>query len=588
MTLWLISGVSSSFIVSGSLNLSAPPPKLNYSWGETTFTESLVSQWVDDSYAVNDSGMNVADSYQSYHYSHNATEGTFTKEIRTIYKYTNFTTNVNVTTSGNMTININIDAYQVNLDYGQHVDFMWFAAKNGSLEHEYYLSKRVEEYDYWEESHQRTESLFNKFNYTTGEFMSTWNTSIDVYDEINITHTYRQEWYPFYEHTYYTSEFITPLILTLQIFKTQGNDRIAWANLFYGMMIYKDEDQNGILSVGNNPSWAGPPNIGASTEMKGNLNPTAQSQYFLFEDNDSYYQEIFESSPTDKTTSEIASTLIFTPPFEVSETEVSWNIQYPNFPIDMHFFDYDIPSDEWYSAPQNATYDELCPTNLSYGFDFILNETSADLDVTWELGKLTNDTAYNAIQGYGLVFPQYNYFLSTFDIEELNQQYLSFPKDKFTFQSNNTVVAEINMGKKGKENYTLFDYPSAGIDTELLSIGGSIHKNAIGFSSKSSYYNNPFFAILFSLDDIVAQDTSFVVQDDLFSMETQNYPIWNGEKLEHDPSLSIYFAGESSVDDSQVNDPIDLIPSYNLPIIIGVVSVVMVIIMKKLRTKHRI
>jgi len=606
LTFWLISGASSIFIVSGSLRTSASPPKLNYSWTETTFSESRFLQWVDDSYTVNDSG-SFTNVYRMDYYRYNVSGGYVLKEDRTIYTDANFTSRVNITTSGNMTININIDAFQVNLDYGQHVKFLWFAAKNGTLEHEYYLSKRVEEYDYYEVNHQYIESTFEKINLTTWETMSTWNGTSDTYNEINVSHTYREEWYPFYDHFYYTSEFVMPLILTVQIYKTQRNDRIAWANMFFNFLIYKDEDQNGILSVGNQQGWSGPPGIGASTEWKGNLDPIAQNQHYEWETNETFPPKSVysESSPSDKTIDEIASSIVFSPPVEISETEISWDIQYPNFPLDIQFHDFDIPTEEWYSTPNNANYSTMSPTNLSYGFDFILNETQADFDVTWEFGRLTNDTAYNAVQGYGLVLPQYNFFLSSFDIDEVDQAQLSAPRDKFTFQSNNTIVAEINMGKPGKENYTLYDFPSSSINTELLSIGGSIHKNAIGFASKSSYYDNPWVSTLFSLDDFVAQDTSFVVVDELFSMETQNYPIWNGEKLVHDPSLSIYFAevlDEPTVDDPPIEDPpvddpivddpiveeiAELIPSYNLPILIGVVSVLMALIMKKLRRKLR-
>ncbi len=379
------------------METSAPPPKLNYSWEETTFSESRVLLWVDDSYVVNDSG-SFTNVYRMDYYTYNISGGYVVREDRTIYTDANFTNAVNVTTSGNMTININIDAFQVNLDYGQHVKFLWFATKNGTLEYEYYLSKRVEEYDYYEENHQYIESTFEKFNLTTWESMSTWNDTTDVYDEINITHTYRQEWYPFYDHFYYTSEFVRPLILTVQIYKTQRNDRIAWANMFFNFLIYKDEDQNGILSVGNQHNWAGPPGIASSTEWKGSLDPIAQNQYMMTETN----------------------RIVFSPPVEISETEVSWDIQYSNFPLSIQFHDFDIPTEEWYNTPINATYDATSPTNLSYGFDFILNDTQADFDVTWEIGKLTNDTVYNAVQGYGLVLPQYNFFLSSFDIDEVN------------------------------------------------------------------------------------------------------------------------------------------------------------------------
>jgi len=602
LTFWLISGASSVYIVSGSLRTSPPPPTLNYSWTETTLSESRDMLWADDSYVVNDSG-SFSNVYKMDYNTYNVSGGYRVNEVRTIYTNANFTSKVNVTTSGNMTLTINIDSFQVNLDYDNKIDFLWFAAKNGTLEYEYYLSKRVEEYEYYEENHQYIESEFTKINLTTMETISTWNDTTDVYEEINITHTYKQEWYPFYDHFYYISEFVMPLILTIQIFKTQRNDRIAWANLFFNFLIYKDEDQNGILSVGNEQGWSGPPGIGSSTEWKGNIEPVAQNTYYETETNKTFPPKRIRrsSNPSDKTISEIVSTIDFSPPVEISPTEVSWNVEYPNFPLNIQFHDFDIPTEEWYMNPTNATYDMMSPTNLTYGFDFILNNSQADLEVTWGIGKLTNDTAYNTLQGYGLVLPQYNYFLSSFDIDELAQAHLSSPRDKFTFESNSTVVAEINMGKPGKENYTIFDFPTSGIDSELLSIGGSIHKNAIGFSSQSSYYDNPWVSALFSLDEFVAQDASFVVADNLFSMETQNYPIWNGEKLVHDPTLSIYFAEvleEPTVDDPPIEDPpvddpiveeiAELIPSYNLPILIGVVSVVMAIIMKKLRRKFRL
>ena len=592
MVLLLFSSVSFSFVIGGSLKMSPPPPSVNYSWQETTFSKSRVLVWTDDSYVVNDSGSYTTDIYSGDYYKYNISGGYVIRETPSITMDANFTSSVNVTTSGNSTINIDVDVYQVNVDYAQHVDFMWFAAKNGTLEYEYYLSKRVEDYSYWEENHRHIETTYEKFDLTTWELIDTWNDTTDEYEVINVTHTSQKEFYPFFEHMYYTSEFVMPLFLTVQIFKTQGNDRIAWANMFFNFIIFKDKDQNGILTVGNEPTYSGPPGIASSTEWCGNLDAMALSQHGEFETNETVYPITENSRPIDKPLSEISSSIIFTPPTEISGTEVSWDIQYTDFPLAVMFHDDDLPSEEWYAPPN--TYNELSPTNLSYAFDFIVNETQADFDITWGIGKITNDTAYNAIQGYGLVIPQYNFFLSTFDIDEIDQMALSVPRDKFSFKSNNTVVAEINMGKPEKKNYTLFDFPSPSIDTEFESIGGSIHKNAIGFASQSSYYDNPLISTLFALDDIVAQDTSFVVQDSLFSMETQNYPLWNGEKLIHDPSLSIYFAGMTGADpiedppDDPPNDPsvpTSLIPSYNLPILIGVVSVLITVITIKLRRR---
>jgi len=585
MVLLFLSSFSVSFMVSGSLHTADPKPELNYSWEETTFSKSRVLVWNDDSYMVNDSGSYTADVYSADYYKYNVSEGYVIREDSTITLDANFTSSVNVTTSGNSTINIDIDAYQVNVNYGQDVKFMWFAGRNGTLEYEYYLSKRVENYSYYEENHRHIETTYEKYNLSTWELMDAWNETTDVYDEINVTHTLQKEFYPFYEHSYYNSEFVMPLFLTVQIYRTQANDRIAWANMFFDFKIYKDKDQNGILTVGNEPTYSGPPGIGSSTEWCGNINPWAINQYWEWETNESIYFSSYDSKPHDKTVSEIASSIIFTPPTEISPTEISWDVQYPDFPLEISWLDKDVPTNEWYQTPGNASYDEMSPTNLSYGFDFKLNDTQADFDITWGIGKLTNDTAYNKVQGYGLVLPQYNLFLSSFEIDEIDQAQLSVPRDKFSFISNDTLVAEINMGKPEKKNYTLYDFPTLGVDTQFPSIGGSIHKNAIGFASQSSYYDNPWVSTLFSLDDFVAEDTSFEVVDDLFSMETQNYPQWSGEKLVHDPSLSIYFAGTS--EDEPTDNSGGAIPSYNLPLLIGTISVVMTIIAAKQRKKSK-
>ncbi|MHA2336152.1 MAG: hypothetical protein ACXACX_02565 [Candidatus Hodarchaeales archaeon] len=563
------------------MNNSAPKPKLSYSWEEVTFSESQVLVWDDDSYVINDSGSFTADVYSASSYKYNESGGYVIREDSTITMDANFTSSVNITTSGNSTLNIDIDMYQVNVDYGQNVKLYWFAGKNGTIEHEYFLSKRVENYSYYEESHSYIETTYEKFNLTTWELMDTWNDTTEVYDEINVTHTLQKEFYPFYQRSYYSSEFVTPLFLTVQIFTTQANDKIAWANLLFDYIIYKDKDHNGILTVGNEPTWGGPPTLGSSTEWCGAIVPIAANQYWNVETNETAPLEMFDTKPSDKTIDELASSIEFSPPVEISETEVSWDVSYPEFPLDMYIVDKDAPTEEWYLTPGNATHSLMSPTNLTYGFDFTLNDTQADFDITWGIGKLTNDTAYNAAQGYGLVVPQYNFFLSSFDIDEVNPKSLSVPRDKFTFKSNDTIVAEINMGKPEKKNYTLYDFPSLGIDTDFPSIGGSIHKNVIGFSSRSSYYDSPFMSAIFSLDDIVAQEASFVPVDDLFSMETENYPLWNGEKLVHDPSLSIFFAGIPG----EPNKPGESIPSYNFPLLLGIISIVTTVTVVKLKKK---
>ena len=105
----------------------------------------------------------------------------------------------------------------------------------------------------------------------------------------------------------------------------------------------------------------------------------------------------------------------------------------------------------------------------------------------------------------------------------------------------------------------------------------------IGYSSADSFFNSPYISTLFSLDEFLVGGAAFTVQDDLFSMETQNYPVWGGERLVHDPSLSIYYERVSSGETPTT--PQEAIPSYNIAILIGLIGVVMSVITIRLRKK---
>jgi len=574
--------VSPIFIVQASVYISAPKPEVTYSWQETTFSFSNDLLWDDESFVLNYSG-SYSNVYTTVHtIEYNVAEGYKVKRYSTVHFDANYTSFANMTTSGNATIDFNDEVFRVNVDYGSGVKLMWFALKKGIVEYEYYLIKKSERYDYYEENRRFTESTFNKINLTTGQVIDTWTDSETIFDEINNTYANSKENYPFFNRLYWSAEYAAPLFLTIQMYTTEKNDRIAWANLFHSFAIYKDKDNNSIYTVGDEPKINQYPRLGSSTEWCGLVNPMAIHQYMEAEDNVSLYK-FWKSSPHDKSIDEVASTIVFTPPTETLEANVSWGIDYPDFPLSINFIDEDIPSDEWYQTPQNATQAESCPTDLSYGFDFKLNDTQADFDITWGIEKLTNDTVYDAVQGYGLLIPQYNFFLSSFDIDEVDQVALSVPRDKFTFESNETIVAEINMGNPEKQNYTLYDFPSPGVDSEFTSRGSSIHKNVVGYAGVNSFYDNPLITPIFSLADFVAADTSFEVQDDLFSMETQNYPEWSGAKLLHDPSLTIFYAGtpEEAIASSEA------IPSYNVALIIGVASVLMILIVPKYKRNSK-
>lgn len=578
--LFLLTVTSPLFLTQASLQTADPKPKLSYSWQDTTFSFSQELDWENETISLADSG-NYSETYSTIFYEYRPHFNEYIKENRTITHSANYSSVVERVTSGNATINTNLDAYRVNIDYGLGVKLLWFAMKGGTFEYEYYLKKDLKNYHYYEENHRHIVSHFEERDMDTHALIHEWTIIQDVPGEVNTTVSKGKEWYPFFEHTYWYAEIIKPMILSVQLFNTEKNDKIAWAHLFHEFYIYKDTNLDSILTIHDNPEDNDLPSLYSSTELIGLVNPMAISQYSERENNESLHTKSWSSYPSDKSLEEISSAIEFTPPTETSNANVSWGIKYPDFPLYMDVHDFDRPMEEWYHMPYNATFNEMCPTNLTYGFDFSISEVDANLDITWGIGKLTNATAFDAVQGYGLLIPQYNFFLSNFEIEEEDAPFLSVPRDTFTFTSNDSVVAEINMGST-KKNYTLYN-STAGEEFIYPSSGGSIHKHAIQFADENSFYDNPLINCLFSLRDAVAADTSFIVQDDLFSMETQNYPVWSGEQLVHDPSLIIYHGeppGQTSGGDA--------IPSYNLPLLLGIAGIMMTLILVKYRNKHQI
>ncbi len=490
-------------------------------------------------------------------------------EKRNIDLEANFTTFSEQRLSGNYTLNIELDVYQVSVNYGTGVQLYWYALKKGNIELERYQTYYYHNLTYYEEIKRVIEAECFNYTYPDRELINAWNYTKTVFDEVNTTYFVEEEEYPYAEYIHETKEFSTPFILTVQMYTTENRDKIAWANIINDFLIYQEEDQNAIYSCGNSP---GTPELSRSTEYLGSLTPIAFDTNLYF-DQPAYNFTVDWNllNPTDMTVDDIVSTITFTPPTAINDTEISWGVDYPNFPLDIESTGL---NDLDYWTPMNATYTESTPTSFSYDFEYSLGETQADLDMTWEIGKITNQTLYDKLQGRGLVMPQYNYFLGTFDLKEVDQAKLTIPQETFTFESNGEVVAEINMEKMGKENYTLYDFHGA--DAEFISRGGSVHPNVINFNTQGVYweYSHELNNLLYSLGDFVAQDTEFIIADDLFRIETQNYPVWSGERLVHDPSLSIFYATPTAAGG---------IPGYNMILFLGVVVVVSVIMVRKLK-----
>ncbi|GAI60108.1 unnamed protein product [marine sediment metagenome] len=91
--------------------------------------------------------------------------------------------------------------------------------------------------------------------------------------------------------------------------------------------------------------------------------------------------------------------------------------------------------------------------------------------------------------------------------------------------------------------------------------------------------------MIYTIKDIAEADPSFTVADDLYKLETQNYPLWNGEKLVHDPTLTIYYDSQESG-----GEPSDLpgaIPGFNLAVVLAVVSAIVPIQIIKRRKEKK-
>ena len=556
-----------------------PVVEPTYSWQDTSYNYLLYREWTGDSGVINYSGA-YSDVFSASLYYHNESEQTWTRETRTHFYNGNYSFFSNKTTKGYIDVNMGLDVYRVDIQYGEAVDLVWMALKQGTLEMDYFLEQFEEDYSFVEEYNLDVESEFTKFNATTSEIIDVWIETSNETGVLNMT----VDGDPIDYHSYYSYnlEFSLPLILVMQIYTTENKDKIAWAEMFYDYIVYKDADQDGIYSAGEtgSPSPSGF-SLYSSDEMCGVVRPMAWD----FQMYNEYIDPILNTStnstthqilPFDKSVKEVASTIQFTPPILDNEGVISWDINYPQFPIYASITDSDKDPSEWYYTKPNATYELMSPGDFNYQFDYNLSENRADFDFTLGLSKISNDSFYSAVQGCGLSLPHYNYFLGSFDINEVDPVELTMPSDLFTFESNGTTVAEINMINPVKKNYTLYDYPKMGINTEMESTGGSLHKLLMTDSEQSANAGNPFINLIYTIKEIVEADPSFTIADDFYKIETQNYPVWNGEKLSHDPTFTIYYEDQGT-EDGLPSGPDASIPGFDTFIVTALVSTVVVI-----------
>ena len=250
-------------------------PTVDFSWQETSYSTTISRTWDNEVDIINHSG-SYRDIYTVQDISFNFSEDTFTRAIRTINLDANYSYLLNTTLTGSLDLSMSLDVYRVDIDYGTGLKYIWIAVKKGTLEMEYTIVSHIYSYSYYEENHQIIESDYEKYNFTTYELLDTWNDTDEVFDELNYTHTKNFTYSPYYKYQYDSSEFTMPLFLTMQIYTTEKQDRIAWANLFHDFLMYKDKDENIIYSVGDK---GGAIDMWGSSEFCGYIKPMARHLY---------------------------------------------------------------------------------------------------------------------------------------------------------------------------------------------------------------------------------------------------------------------------------------------------------------------
>ena len=142
----------------------------------------------------------------------------------------------------------------------------------------------------------------------------------------------------------------------------------------------------------------------------------------------------------------------FTPPKKKGDYELTWDISYNQFPLYGKIKTEGNP----YTHPQ---MDYLL--NFTYSFDYSCKEDESIIDYTFDFPLLANQRTWfggelmRALDGLGLSIPQFTYFITDADIIEEDKREDSEGKDLFSFMSEDTVVAQVDMANIKKKNYTL-------------------------------------------------------------------------------------------------------------------------------------
>jgi hypothetical protein len=579
------------------------PADINYSWELDTFSAQISRIWEDTNFLMNETGSYDDTFNHSYGYAISEDEWI---EQESVFTYrVNYSYYSNLTLTGDFTIDVDFDVYKVEISYGSTVNLIWIGFKNGTYSAEYVIDCISHNYKHENSFYKKTETTYKKYNITTMELLDSWDETIEDSGAWVTEPEPGDDNYTIYQTL--DMEFSMPLIITFQVYETQNGEKVAWAEMISDFYVFDDKDGNSVYSIGETQEAQDMFHMTTSDEYCGMFMPwahniTIHTDYWSpthsFNDTHNY------KFPADRAVAEFGDSIQFTPP-QLTDSEVAWNIEYPEFPI------YGIVQTDtaFFYTGSGMDYVDTSPGNFSYGFNYEITNMTADLDFTVNLPRLSDPDFFNAADNLSLAFPHYTYFLSSTEIEETINPALTIPSSMFQFDLNDTKVAEINMDSEDKKYYTLMDYPDLESNRSFEAIGSTVSKLISNeLENNPSAPKNWFVDTIFSLEDIdlVKLDPQFDDAFSLYCIEMQNYPVWSGYKLIHDPTLTIYHGQQGSsgnpivpdppedppddTPDDTPNDPPDdpvpaAISGYDLCLVAGLTGVITILIAKKKKLK---
>jgi hypothetical protein len=555
-------------------NITTSVPDIQYSSSMETY-----DIWMNKTYDGEPDIIEMSGSYSdSYSYSnsysgwYNSTYPDVWIEKETTCDYTEtYTHSQNTSIIGNLSNHMILDVYRVDVAYGDNLNLVWMALKNGTqiLEQKIYNFSAVCQYE---------QNYTREYTYTTRLYNNTTDELIDtIYETETVNGNYSgvsimddmfqdgDNWTKMRSETI----FSMPLILTMQFYTTQNNEEIAMADLIQGQYyFYNDTDEDGIYSLGENETLS-TFNMYENAEFQGYMTPYVSAVNLTLITGNSTHSSPHPSwnipyinMPSNLSVSEMVGNVSFTQPHRVGNT-VSWDIEYLEYPIAASvsdkpgkgmmglFFDAQyqtyLPNMLGFETPPE--YEQCSPGDFSYGFDYTIDQDKSDLDYTLGTPKISNASFYNAVQGLGLSIPHYTYFISSETINQTANNAITRPEDLFGFEIGGSPIALLDMANPLKKNYTLYDYPNTGDTTELESIGGTV--NQLITSAKSQKVSTgigggDYSCLIYALENEVEGDENFEQFTGLYTIATQNYPTWSGEKMVHDPTFTVYYKEQSS------------------------------------------